>query len=565
MPQHTLRGVPGPSVALFALTLALGTGCGDPTGSGGATLVVTASTTGPDPDLDGYAVVVDNQAERQLGRNATLTLADLEPGAHRVELADLAANCSVDGENPKSLDLNAGATERVTFRVTCAAATGALVLHTVTTGDGQDPDGYSAVVDGQFGRLLVGNGSTTVSSLAPGAHTVELTDVVTNCHLDGEATQTVTVQAGATVELTFAVACIGRSLHVSVGTTGGAPDPDGYAVAVDGGAAQAIGIAGSLDVGGLVDGEHAVSLSGLAPFCGAPDNPRTVELSEAGASVRFEVACPGPPVAGRILFNGVVGDQVHVFVMQGDGSGRTDLTPHADGFSAHWSPDRGRIVFETARNGDSEVFVMNADGSHPTRLAAGRSPSWSPDGDRIAFIAHGDVRLIDADGSHLRVVVTGRQPDSPAWSPDGRMIVYAQVNSARCVLIFFDPICARDLYVVNADGTGARQLTRAPDAVTWSTAPAWAPDGTAIAFWRSTFGAAGDLYLVAPDGTQLLQLTPSDQVTQGYPVWSPDGLALAFGQRSGAGEFDIALMSREGGAGAPLVSQPGEQLATSWR
>ena len=564
MPPDTLRVAPVASVVLLALTLALGTGCTDPTESVAATLAVTASTTGPDPDLDGYAVMVDDQAGRRLARNATLTVSDLEPGTHRVQLDDFAPNCSVDGQNPRSFDLDPGATMTVTFQVTCTATTGALALHTSTTGEGQDPDGYTAVVDGQSNRLLESNGSTTMSSLAPGDHTVELADVITNCRVAGDASRTVTVQAGATVELTFAVACVGRTLHVSVGTTGPAPDGDGYGVAVDGGAPQTIGVAGSLDLGGLTDGAHAVALSGLAPFCNAPDNPRTVQLSETGASARFEVACPGPTVGGRILYNGVVGDEVHVFVMQGDGSGRTDLTPHANGFSAHWSPDRGRIVFETTRNGDSEVFVMNADGSQPTRLATGRSPSWSPAGDRIAFIANGDVRLIDPDGSHLQVLVTGRQPDSPAWSPDGRMIVFAQVNSTQCTLIFFDPVCARDLYVVNADGTGMRQLTRAPDAVTWSTAPAWSPDGTTIAFFRSTFGAAGDLYLIAPDGTQRVQLTPTDQITEGYPVWSPDGRALAFGQRSGAEEFDIALISREGGVASPLLSQPEEQLATSW-
>jgi TolB protein len=565
MPHDTLRVPAGASVVLLTLALAAGTGCTDPTGTVGATLMVTAFTTGPDPDPDGYAVTVDDQAGRRLASNATLAVSDLEPGAHRVRLDGFAPNCSVDGENPRSLDLNAGATLTVTFQVTCTATTGALTLHTITTGEGRDPDGYTAVVDGQSNRSLEANGSTTMLGLAPGDHTVELADVITNCQVAGEASRTVTVQAGATVELSFAVACVGRTLHVSVGTTGPVPDGDGYGVAVDGGTPRPIGVAGSLDVGGLTDGAHAIALGGLAPFCGTPDNPRTVQLSEAGASVRFEVACAGPPVEGRILYNGVVGDEVHVFVMQGDGSGRTDLTPHADGFSAHWSPTRARIVFETTRNGDSEVFVMNADGSQPTRLTTGRSPSWSPDGDRIAFIANGDVRLIDADGSHLQVLVTGRQPDSPAWSPDGRMIVYSQVNSTQCTLIFFDPVCARDLYIVNADGTGVHQLTRAPDALTWSTAPAWSPDGSTIAVYRSTFAAAGDLYLVAPDGTERVQLTPTDQITQGYPVWSPDGRALAFGQRSGTGEFDIALISREGGAVTPLLSQPEEQLATSWR
>jgi TolB protein len=83
--------------------------------------------------------------------------------------------------------------------------------------------------------------------------------------------------------------------------------------------------------------------------------------------------------------------------MNADGSGgQTRLTRMIDtgayASSPSWSPDGGKIAFESDRDGsDSEIYVMNADGSDVTQLtnnnASDGSPSWSPDGERIAFVS----------------------------------------------------------------------------------------------------------------------------------------------------------------------------------
>lgn len=556
-------------VAVALLSLAAGSGCGEPTGSAGATLVVTASTSGADPDPDGYLVVLDDERGRPLGRNSRMTLIDLAPGQHMVGLEGWAPTCEVSGENPRALSVAAGATLTVTFYVTCAATSGALTVHTISTGDGLDPDGYAVAIDGVGSGRVTSNGSRTFSRLTPGEHRLTVADVITNCHLDGESTRLVSLEAGQTVDLSLSVTCVGRTVRITTTTTGRAPDPDGYAVAVDAAAPEPVAAAGSLDVGGLADGAHTITLSGLAPFCDAGENPRTISVSEAETTIRFEVACAGPPTDGRILFNDQAGPEVHVFVMRPDGSGRADLTPGANGYAARWSPDRSRIVFETTRGGEPEVFVMGADGSHPTRLASGQSPAWSPDGVRIAFIGDAGLTVMNADGSAPHPLATGRQPDSPAWSPDGHRIVYSALNSGRCVVIFFDLLCARDLYVVDMDGGAVRQLTRGPDALTRSQGPAWSPDGTTIAFWRSRLTTTeADLYQVAADGTELIQLTATDRTAEGFPVWSPDGRALVFGLRgdpSEAADYDLALMPRQGGTPILLLSRPKEQLPTSWR
>ena len=72
----------------------------------------------------------------------------------------------------------------------------------------------------------------------------------------------------------------------------------------------------------------------------------------------------------------------------------------------------------------------------------------------------------------------------PAWSPDGRRIAFRRFEESARV--------NSDLYVVNADGSGLRRLTRNAAKLRWF---AWSPDGRTIAFLRN-----GEVYIVKADG-----------------------------------------------------------------
>jgi hypothetical protein len=88
--------------------------------------------------------------------------------------------------------------------------------------------------------------------------------------------------------------------------------------------------------------------------------------------------------------------------------------------------------------GSGGLYVLNADGSGKQRLAnAGHStPSWSPDGRKIAFGSRSrKVRVVNADGRGQQRLTTGNHP---AWSPDGRRIAFTRGG----------------IYVINADGSG---------------------------------------------------------------------------------------------------------------
>src|SRR2546426_3560770 len=83
---------------------------------------------------------------------------------------------------------------------------------------------------------------------------------------------------------------------VTTATTGGTPDPDGYAVAVDAGASQPIGNVDSVTFSALAPGSHAVALTGLAPNCSASAGTSRNATVSAGdtARVSFAVSCPTP-------------------------------------------------------------------------------------------------------------------------------------------------------------------------------------------------------------------------------------------------------------------------------
>jgi len=173
--------------------------------------------------------------------------------------------------------------------------TGAARVTVTTTGIDLDADGYIVTVDGEPGRAVAPVDAITLHEIPTGAHTVALGGLAVNCVVGGENPRTVSVAAGSTAEVAFAVACVADvgSLHVTTATTGVDLDPDGYAVSVDGGAGQAVGGSGTLTLSDLRSGEHLVRLDGLASNCAVSDaSPRPVTVAfGATAEVAFAVAC----------------------------------------------------------------------------------------------------------------------------------------------------------------------------------------------------------------------------------------------------------------------------------
>jgi len=132
-----------------------------------------------------------------------------------------------------------------------------------------------------------------------------------------------------------------------------------------------------------------------------------------------------PVQDGRIVFVSDRDGNWEIYVMNADGSGRTNLTnnPAAD-YDSTWSPDGTKIAFISDRDGNWEIYVMNADGSGQTRLtnnpANDHGPTWSPDGAMIAFVSDRDgnkeIYIMNADGSgQMRLTNNASIDMYPSW------------------------------------------------------------------------------------------------------------------------------------------------------
>jgi Tol biopolymer transport system component len=149
-------------------------------------------------------------------------------------------------------------------------------------------------------------------------------------------------------------------------------------------------------------------------------------------------AFPGPN--GKIAyFSG--GD---IYTANPDGTEATNITNSWGVYDSGptWSADGNRIAFLSNRGecGSSScganppsIWVMNADGTDPVRVyryAGYTALSWSPDGKRIAFSSvvssYTQIFEVDVDGTGLTQVTNGgSQNADPAWSPDGATIAFS--------------------------------------------------------------------------------------------------------------------------------------------
>jgi len=230
----------------------------------------------------------------------------------------------------------------------------------------------------------------------------------------------------------------------------------------------------------------------------------------------------------------------------------------------------GKLVV-TEKDADSSIVIMDPDGSNKQRVfhAAGKglafAPSWSPDGQWIAFgfgnffgdrhKSRAKVMMVRRDGTGAQDL-TGDTPHSgfPSFSADGKQIVYRVWGEEDY-----------GLRILNLENRAVTVLTTEADNL-----PGWSPDGNRIVFTRRQADGNYDVFTIRPDGSDLRRLTDSRAV-DGHAVWSTDGKHILwnsgmYGWRDEAALYDntfqpyapIFIMNADGSDKRPLTDSPWE-------
>ncbi|MBA3497280.1 MAG: hypothetical protein H0T86_09255, partial [Gemmatimonadales bacterium] len=416
-------------------------------------ITVTTQTSGADQDADGYAVTLDGGDGLPIGTGASLPLADLSPGSHTVGLTGISANCRLDGDNPRTVSVTPGTVASVAFAIGCVAlppSAGTLEITTVTTGSNPDPDGYTFVIDAGTAQAIGVGATVRVASLAAGAHAVILQGAAANCAIGGANPRTVTIIAGGTAQVTFAITCAASTgtLRVTTATTGISADPDGYTVAVDGGTPSPVGASAAITIEGLEPRAHDVRLGGVAANCQVQsDNPRSVTV-KAGETVTtdFAVVCAATTGGLAITVTGLpAGTDVAVTV-----TGPDDFTAQvaATRTLADLAPGDYTVAAAEVTSGGTQytsspanrtVAVVAAETASVTVTygpAAGPSLNLRIDGwylSQSVQSPEGDVPLVGNRDGYLRVFVVANESNSAA--PSVRVRLYRGGSVAQTLTI----------------------------------------------------------------------------------------------------------------------------------
>jgi Tol biopolymer transport system component len=270
----------------------------------------------------------------------------------------------------------------------------------------------------------------------------------------------------------------------------------------------------------------------------------------------------------KLVFQSNYGDRPcdQIFTMKADGS-NIKLVSTGDGKTtcSYFFPNGKRILYSSTHLGSKycpprpdyskgyvwqvhdtfDIFTAKPDGSALQRLT--ETPGYDAeatitrDGKKIVFTSmrDGDLDIysMDANGKNVKRLTTELGYDGgPFWSYDGKQIVYRAFHPEKPEEVarykqklaegVIEPTVF-ELWVMNADGSNKRQLTRLGAA---SFAPYFFPNGKRIIFCsnlkdpqRRNF----DLFTINVDGTGLEQITFNDSF-DGFPMFSPDGKRLVF-------------------------------------
>jgi Tol biopolymer transport system component len=222
--------------------------------------------------------------------------------------------------------------------------------------------------------------------------------------------------------------------------------------------------------------------------------------------------------------NPVVGSGDDLWISNADGTdARLLFGGDGEQEDPSFTPDGKAVVFENDVDGDEDIWRVNIDGTGAVNLTQPvdpgaedqEDPDITADGKAIVYedlAGPGSTIVTQFVGGGLPTPVTGAivgNENEPQFSPDGKLITFDAVGGADT-----------DIYVINRDGTGARNVTEAasPDD---DSSPSFSPDGKLIAFDYDPGNGDDDIGLIKLDGTGLTDLTDERVGNDEQPAWEP--------------------------------------------
>jgi serine/threonine protein kinase len=204
----------------------------------------------------------------------------------------------------------------------------------------------------------------------------------------------------------------------------------------------------------------------------------------------------------------------------------------------------GRLAFVSDRDDGRtlQIWTIDPEGTNPEQLTFGPGdkiePRWSPDGSRLLFSSNGgrdqfgndlglDVWVINADGTGIKNVTHHLGDDTGAsWSPDGHSIAFTSTRVNDLAQVFVQDSSCLDSDEGACWDVDARNIS-AGYAV--ESDPAWSPEGGTIAVSASINGAPGRILLRSPFPGQPTRFDPTDHIIGAEDLaWSPDASLIAF-------------------------------------
>lgn len=170
---------------------------------------------------------------------------------------------------------------------------------------------------------------------------------------------------------------------------------------------------------------------------------------------------------------------INIHVVDIDGLNRTQITKNADMRAPAVSPDGKRLAYLSKLTGNYDIWVMDINGSNNTQITETNinegAPAWTPDGEQIVYSLDGDIWKVDTE-SKIPVILKDNEFNNynPVFNPEGTRMAFLS-----------DKEGSKDIWVMNADGTGMEQLTFSDQD---EMDPAWSPDGKSIAYSSNKAG-----------------------------------------------------------------------------